>query len=100
MLILLFWQQHRVAGNMQLYSVEQKISQPIEGHATAFAQFLVPGNTAVSTLFTFAVRTATGGKVCYLIYVYNCTSQHVYLPMCLITIYILAGCFTIKENCL
>ena len=57
-------QQHRVAGNMQLYSVERKVSQPIEGHAAAFAQFTMPGNTEESTLFTFAVRTQQGGKVC------------------------------------
>ena len=52
---------------MQLYSVERTVSQPLEGHAAAFAQFLVPGNTEASTLFTFAVRTPTGGKVCNLI---------------------------------
>ena len=56
-------QQHRVAGNMQLYSVERKVSQPIEGHAAAFAQFKLPGNAEESTLFTFAVRTQQGGKV-------------------------------------
>ncbi|KAL5477697.1 hypothetical protein EMCRGX_G024525 [Ephydatia muelleri] len=56
-------QQNRVAGNMQLYSVERKVSQPLEGHTAAFAQFLVPGNTEPSTLFTFAVRTPTGGKL-------------------------------------
>ena len=48
---------------MQLYSVERKVSQPIEGHAAAFAQFMVPGNTEESTLFTFGVRTQQGGKV-------------------------------------
>ena len=48
---------------MQLYSVERKVSQPIEGHAAAFAQFKLPGNTEESTLFTFAVRTQAGGKV-------------------------------------
>jgi hypothetical protein len=62
-------QQHRVAGNMQLYSVERKVSQPIEGHAAAFAQFKLPGNSEESTLFTFAVRTQQGGKVCI---VYMC----------------------------
>ncbi|XP_064391416.1 clathrin heavy chain 1-like [Halichondria panicea] len=56
-------QQHRVAGNMQLYSVERKVSQPIEGHAAAFAQFKLPGNPEESTLFMFASRTATGGKL-------------------------------------
>jgi len=48
---------------MQLYSVERKVSQPIEGHSAAFAQFMMPGNTEESTLFTFAVRTPQGGKV-------------------------------------
>ena len=56
-------QQHRVAGHMQLYSVERKVSQPIEGHAAAFAEFKLPGNSEQSTLFTFAVRGPTGGKV-------------------------------------
>lgn len=69
-------QQHRVAGNMQLYSVERKVSQPIEGHAAAFAQFKLPGNSEESTLFTFAVRTQQGGKVCVLVHVcmYVCAS--------------------------
>ena len=56
-------QQHRVAGHMQLYSVERQVSQPIEGHAAAFAQFKMPGNAEESTLFTFAVRNPQGGKV-------------------------------------
>lgn len=56
-------QQHRVAGHMQLYSVERQVSQPIEGHAAAFGQFKMPGNSEESTLFTFAVRTQQGGKV-------------------------------------
>jgi len=48
---------------MQLYSVERKVSQPIEGHAAAFAEFSIPGNATPSTLFCFAVRGAQGGKV-------------------------------------
>ena len=48
---------------MQLYSVERKVSQPIEGHAAAFSQFSIPGNASPSTLFCFAVRGAQGGKV-------------------------------------
>ena len=48
---------------MQLYSVERKVSQPIEGHAAAFAQLKIEGNTQASTLFVFAVRGAQGGKV-------------------------------------
>ena len=56
-------QQHRVSGHMQLYSVERQVSQPIEGHAAAFTQFKMPGNSEESTLFSFAVRTQQGGKV-------------------------------------
>lgn len=56
-------QTNRVVGAMQLYSVERKVSQPIEGHAAAFAQFTIPGNAAPSTLFCFAVRGAQGGKL-------------------------------------
>ncbi|XP_013785578.1 clathrin heavy chain 1-like [Limulus polyphemus] len=56
-------QQNRVIGAMQLYSVERKVSQPIEGHAAAFSQFKLEGNPEQSTLFSFAVRTAQGGKL-------------------------------------
>lgn len=48
---------------MQLYSVDRKVSQPIEGHAASFAQFKTEGNAELSNLFSFAVRTATGGKL-------------------------------------
>ena len=52
-----------MVGAMQLYSVERKVSQPIEGHAAAFTQFKVEGNPQESTLFAFAVRGPQGGKV-------------------------------------
>ena len=59
---------HRVKGNMQLYSVERKVSQPIEGHAAGFAQMKLAGNPEESTLFSFAVRGTAGAKVsCYVI---------------------------------
>lgn len=48
---------------MQLYSVDRKVSQPIEGHAASFAQFKMEGNSEESTLFCFAVRSQAGGKV-------------------------------------
>lgn len=48
---------------MQLYSVDRKVSQPIEGHAASFAQFKMEGNSEESTLFCFAVRGPAGGKV-------------------------------------
>ncbi|XP_056637615.1 clathrin heavy chain [Diorhabda sublineata] len=56
-------QQSRVVGAMQLYSVERKCSQPIEGHAASFASFKMDGNPEPSTLFCFAVRTLQGGKL-------------------------------------
>jgi len=56
-------QQNRVVGAMQLYSVDRKVSQPIEGHAAGFAQFKMESNTEESTLFCFAVRGQAGGKV-------------------------------------
>ncbi|XP_068623684.1 clathrin heavy chain [Battus philenor] len=56
-------QQNRVVGAMQLYSVERKCSQPIEGHAASFATFKAEGNAEPSTLFCFAVKTAQGGKL-------------------------------------
>jgi len=62
-LCLYIAQTNRVVGAMQLYSVERKVSQPIEGHAAAFSQFSIPGNASPSTLFCFAVRGAQGGKV-------------------------------------
>lgn len=52
---------------MQLYSVDRKVSQPIEGHAASFAQFKMEGNAEESTLFCFAVRGQAGGKVKILI---------------------------------
>ena len=38
-------QDNRVAGRMQLYSQERKVSQPIEGHAACFTQFKMDGKT-------------------------------------------------------
>uniref|UniRef100_G1SF26 Clathrin heavy chain n=1 Tax=Oryctolagus cuniculus TaxID=9986 RepID=G1SF26_RABIT len=56
-------QQNRVVGAMQLYSVDRKVSQPIEGHAAAFAEFKIEGNAKPATLFCFAVRSPAGGKL-------------------------------------
>ena len=52
-----------VKGAMQLYSVDRKVSQPIEGHAAAFTQHKAEGNSNESNLFCFAVRTPAGGKL-------------------------------------
>ena len=54
----------RVAGAMQLYSVERKVSQPIEGHVAGFGQLRLDGNKEDTNLFCFAVRNAQGqGKL-------------------------------------
>ena len=53
----------KVKGAMQLYSKERGVSQPIEGHAAAFAELKLDGHQNPTKLFTFAVRTATGAKV-------------------------------------
>lgn len=53
----------KVKGSMQLYSRERGVSQPIEGHAAAFAEIKLDGHQKSTKLFTFAVRTATGAKV-------------------------------------
>jgi len=54
----------KVKGSMQLFSRERGVSQPIEGHAAAFAEIKLDGHQKPTKLFTFAVRTATGAKVC------------------------------------
>eukprot|EP00698_Gefionella_okellyi_P003029 TRINITY_DN12851_c0_g1_i1.p1 TRINITY_DN12851_c0_g1~~TRINITY_DN12851_c0_g1_i1.p1 ORF type:complete len:1713 (+),score=451.79 TRINITY_DN12851_c0_g1_i1:76-5214(+) len=54
---------NRIGGLMQLYSIEKKQSQPIEGHAAGFLKMTVQGASRPSTLFCFAVRNATGAKL-------------------------------------
>ncbi|KAG0175208.1 hypothetical protein DFQ28_005404 [Apophysomyces sp. BC1034] len=53
-------QQGRVVGSMQLYSKDRNVSQPIEGHAAAFAELKLDDATTPTKLFTFSVRSATG----------------------------------------
>jgi len=60
----------RVVGNMQLYSKDRSVSQPIEGHAAAFAELQLEGAPSKTKLFAFAVRNATGAKACFIIYIY------------------------------
>lgn len=55
--------ENRVVGAMQLYSVDRKVSQPIEGHVAAFTQFKCEDNSEPSTLFCFANRSPTEGKL-------------------------------------
>jgi len=63
LLVAISAQQNRVVGAMQLYSVERKVSQPIEGHAGTFAQIKLEGNPEPSNLLCFAVRNVQGGKL-------------------------------------
>ncbi|KAI8807650.1 hypothetical protein BJ742DRAFT_811431 [Cladochytrium replicatum] len=56
-------QSGRVVGNMQLYSRERGVSQPLEGHAAAFAELKLDGATTPSKLFTFSVRSETSSKL-------------------------------------
>ncbi len=53
----------RVKGSMQLYSRDRGVSQPIEGHAAAFAELKSDAAPSAFKLFTFANRTATGAKL-------------------------------------
>jgi clathrin heavy chain len=53
----------QIVGALQLYSVEKKMSQPIEGHAASFATLQVRGNSSPSTLFCFANRSAAQSKI-------------------------------------
>src|SRR5690348_14608634 len=48
---------------MQLYSVEKKMSQAIEGHAAAFVNFVLEGASGPSILFCFTKRTPTDSKL-------------------------------------
>ncbi|CAB3402575.1 unnamed protein product [Caenorhabditis bovis] len=54
---------NRVVGNMQLYSTERKVSQPLEGHAACFVRFKVDGNPHPSNLIVFSVKNEAGGKL-------------------------------------
>ncbi|KAK8847678.1 hypothetical protein IAR55_005537 [Kwoniella newhampshirensis] len=53
----------KIKGAMQLYSLERGVSQPIEGHAAAFATIKLDGAPNPTKLFAFAVRTAVGAKL-------------------------------------
>eukprot|EP01091_Cochliopodium_minus_P018741 TRINITY_DN767_c0_g3_i2.p1 TRINITY_DN767_c0_g3~~TRINITY_DN767_c0_g3_i2.p1 ORF type:complete len:1748 (-),score=554.20 TRINITY_DN767_c0_g3_i2:55-5298(-) len=54
---------NQIAGQMQLYSVEKNVTQPLEGHACVFVPFLVEGSSKPSTLFCLANKTQTGVKL-------------------------------------
>ncbi|KAK9468648.1 hypothetical protein V1512DRAFT_257573 [Lipomyces arxii] len=62
-LIGIMQQQGRVVGAMQLYSMDRKQSQAIEGHVATFGRLRMEGAAVDTKLFAFATRTATGAKL-------------------------------------
>jgi clathrin heavy chain len=69
-----------IAGSMQLYSKARNVSQPIEGHAAAFAELTLENAPAPTKLFSFAVRQANGSakvfnKIHMCINIYRCLNQ-------------------------
>jgi clathrin heavy chain len=63
-LVLIGLQQEgdRVVGRMQLYSVERRVSQAIEGHAAAFCKFQINSKDPGTKLFVFATKTSNASK--------------------------------------
>lgn len=60
-----------IAGNMQLYSLEKRVSQPLNGHAGFFARVAVGGNTESSNVLCFAEKKeGTPSRVCLFLSIY------------------------------
>ena len=55
---------YRVTADEKWLVLDRGVSQPIEGHAAAFAEINQDGHQKPTKLFSFSVRTATGAKVC------------------------------------
>jgi clathrin heavy chain len=51
-----------VNGNMQLYNVDKKLSQPLQGHAATFATIKVPGREDPAQLIVFHEKKADGSQ--------------------------------------
>jgi len=47
-----------VNGNMQLYSVDKQVSQPLQGHAGAFAKITIPGRSDPAQVLVFHDKKA------------------------------------------
>lgn len=60
-LVGIYQKDNKVAGAMQLHSVEKNVSQALEAHAAAFGTTKVDGKD--STLLAFTKRTATESKL-------------------------------------
>lgn len=48
---------------MQLYSIERKVYQLIEGHTGAFTQYKLDENKNPSTLFAYVIRRTYEAKI-------------------------------------
>ena len=71
----------KVRGAIQLYSKERGVSQPIEGHAAAFAEIKLDGHQHPTKLFAFSVRNATGAKVSRFLASINSVASFLYLAV-------------------
>ncbi|OAF65976.1 hypothetical protein A3Q56_06297, partial [Intoshia linei] len=49
---------NRIAGTLQLYSIEKKASQIIEGHAAVFCSVQMMGNPEKSNIISFSVKSS------------------------------------------
>lgn len=49
-----------IRGNMQLFSKQRNVSQPLEGHAATFGTIRLEGAATDTKLFAFAVRAQNG----------------------------------------
>ncbi|KRY40992.1 Clathrin heavy chain 1 [Trichinella spiralis] len=63
MWLLLMGIDSRAVGHMQLYSMERRVSQVIEGQAACFINFKFGKNEEPSTLFSFASRQQAFAKL-------------------------------------
>ena len=49
-------ENNTIAGNMQLYSTEKKVSQPLQGHAGCFASITKDGESSSRNMFCFVEK--------------------------------------------
>jgi len=50
-----------IDGFMQLYSVDKKVSQPLQGHAGCFSDIVLSGETATRNVFCFVEKKSGAG---------------------------------------
>ena len=62
-----------IVGNMQLYSMDRKISQPLQEHAGCFATIKLAGETVPRMVFSFIEKKEGSGPKIYVMEVGNAT---------------------------